>query len=85
MRAIGGILVAAAFFAAMYFATLRETGTRCEVCLRFQGREACESVAGPDRAHAVQQATASVCARVSSGVTDGMACSQTPPLSVRCE
>ena len=85
MRTAGGILVGVAFFVAMYFATMRETATRCEVCLRFGGQQACESVSGPDEDHARQQAVASVCARISSGVTDGMACSQTRPISVSCE
>lgn len=84
MRAWVGILVAAFFLAAMFYVTRSETTVECSVCIQFNGVENCATVSGPDQAQAMMQATSTACAPISSGVSDGMKCTRTPPRSARC-
>ncbi len=84
VRTLGGLLAAALFIAAMLYTTLAESGVECEVCLDYRGRSSCQTVSAADRPQAIQQATATACAMLSSGVTAGMECNATPPTITRC-
>lgn len=84
MRVLAGILVAAAFFAAMYYVTTAETAVECTVCIAFGGAENCATVSGPDEQQARMQAATTACVPLSNGVTEGMQCTRTPPRSARC-
>ena len=85
MRILVGSLAALAFLAAIVWVTLQQAQARCEVCMRHGGRELCETATAVDRDHALSQARSSACARLSSGVTDGIRCNGSAPLSVRCD
>jgi hypothetical protein len=85
LRVGAGLLCAALFFAALYYVTLAESSVRCTVCLEFAGGQSCDTVSAPDREQAISQAASTACAKLSSGVTEGMACMRTPPISTRCE
>ena len=56
---------------------------RCEVCITFQGRQACRTAAASTRELALRAATDNTCAQISSGVTDVNQCTNTAPDSVR--
>lgn len=84
MRAVAGVLMAAGFLAALFYVTSRETSYQCSVCIRYRGAESCATVSGPDEEQAMMQAVTTACAPLSSGVTEGMECSRTPPVSARC-
>ena len=84
MRAALGVLAGLLFLAALFYATLAETGVRCEVCLDFGGGSACRSGEGPDREAAIRSAVTTACAVLARGVTQSMACDRAPPRSVRC-
>ena len=57
---------------------------RCEVCLEFRGRHACRAVDGNDESEARAAAVTNACALLASGVTDTVACQNTPPTDVHC-
>ena len=57
----------------------------CEVCIEFRGATECRSAAGKDRMEAETAAASTACGLISGGVTDGIACRNTPPKSVTCE
>ena len=80
-----GILLAAGFATAMYFATLAEARVECEVCLHFGGKRECRVAAGADEQAAVRGAISNACALLARGVTQALRCDATPPDSVRCE
>jgi len=84
MRGGLGALVALAFIGALAWFSVTQAGVECEVCMRFEGREACNTSAAADRDEAVAQARSSACAQISSGVTSGIRCSQEPPLRLQC-
>ena len=59
-------------------------GVRCEVCIEFRGRSQCRAVDGASEEDAMMAATQNACAYLASGVTDGMACTRTPPTRAEC-
>jgi hypothetical protein len=59
-------------------------GIRCELCVRFEGREACRAVDGASEDEARAAAQTNACALVASGVTQTMACQRAQPTSVSC-
>lgn len=65
------------------YSTLSLSRYECEVCLEFGGRTECRTAAGSTREEAVRTATDSACALLTSGMTNNLACSQTPPKSIR--
>ena len=84
MRVLVGVLLGAVFVAAIVYATLGESQVACEVCLDYRGGSECRRSSGVDRGTAVAGAVAAACAVLSGGVTDGIACTNTPPRSVSC-
>jgi hypothetical protein len=83
-RVLAGLTLGAAFLAALFFATQRESAVECELCLEFGGRRACRTASGADREAAVRGARTAACAVLSSGVTQGLECDRTAPRSLRC-
>ena len=57
---------------------------RCEVCIRFEGREACRAVDGATESEAQRSAVNNACALLASGVTQTMACERTTPSREHC-
>jgi hypothetical protein len=66
------------------YSSFRTGAIRCDVCVQFQGREACRSVDGDTEADARTGAMTNACALVASGVTDGMACNRSVPTRAEC-
>jgi len=60
-------------------------GVRCEVCIEFRGRRVCRAVDGNDESEARAAAITNACALLASGVTDTVACQNTPPSDLHCE
>jgi hypothetical protein len=71
-----------AFLAIMYTSTRNLSAYRVEVCIQFNGREACRTASGATREAAQRTATDNACALIASGMSDGIACSNTPPSKV---
>lgn len=59
-------------------------GVRCEVCMQFNGREACRAVDGNDEQEAHMAAVTNACALIASGVTDTVACQRQTPAKAEC-
>jgi hypothetical protein len=76
------LAVALAFFAMMYSSFQGVTQYRVEVCMEYQGRNACRVAAASTAEQAQRTATENACALIASGMTDSMACSSTPPVKV---
>lgn len=56
---------------------------RLEVCMSYQGHDACATASGPTRDDAIRTAASTACAQIASGMTDSMACEHASPKSVR--
>jgi hypothetical protein len=78
-----GILGVVAFIAVLAYMSMGMRQHRVEVCVNFQGRTNCRIAAGPTQEQALRTATDNACATITSGMTESMACGQTPPASVK--
>jgi hypothetical protein len=74
---------AVAVLIVLVYTTMGNRRYRCEVCVSFQGRPACRTAGASTEAQALRTATENACALIASGVTDSMACENTPPASVK--
>jgi hypothetical protein len=71
--------------ALMLVSTLSLGGYACEVCMEFRGQTRCRTAKGSTEEEARRIAIDNACAFLAGGVTDSIACTNTPPQSVRCE
>jgi hypothetical protein len=67
------------------FATLQETRVSCELCVRYEGNEACRRATASDESQALTMAQNTACAVLAGGVTRGMQCMRVVPHRVSCE
>jgi hypothetical protein len=72
------------FLAYLIYSSLTQAQASCEVCINFRGRTGCGSARGVDANEAQRTATDVACAPISSGVTDSIACGNTPPIKLMC-
>jgi hypothetical protein len=84
-RGLVGLVLAVAFVATLVVVTMRETRVRCEVCVSFRARTACRNVSAVDREQALLGARSAACAVLSNGVTEGIQCQRTVPVSASCD
>jgi hypothetical protein len=71
------------FLAVMYTSTRNLSAHRVEVCMEFNGRSACRTASGAAPELARRTATDNACAQIASGMSDSIACTNTPPVSVK--
>ena len=72
------------FMGFVVYRTLHLQGVRCEVCITYNGLSQCRTVEGERQEDVHQAAVNNVCAYLAGGVTDGMACTRTPPTRSEC-
>ena len=73
------ILFLLAVFGALIYSTLDLQGYSCEVCITFNGRTNCAKASGTTREEAQRTATDTACAPITGGMSETIACSNTPP------
>lgn len=71
------------FLGLLVYSSMNLTTHRVEVCMTFQGRTQCRTASGKTQAEAARTATENACALISSGMTDSIACQNTPPNSTK--
>jgi hypothetical protein len=69
----------------MTYLTVSPGQIACEVCIEFHGRSECRKATGKDKEEAQMSATSTACGLLAGGVTDGIACQNTPPKTVSCQ
>jgi hypothetical protein len=80
--AILGVLFTAAILLLVLYSTMGNAKYRCEVCVAYQGRNACRTASAATKEQAERTAKENACAQIASGVTDSIACDNTTPVSV---
>ncbi len=80
--AIIGVIFVLIVIAALYYSTASLAAHRVEVCMEFKGQTSCRTASGSTEQFALRTATTNACATIASGVTDSIACDQTPPKKV---
>ena len=83
-NAIVSIAVLLPIVAVVVYSSFQVSEYECDVCIEFRGLEACRTVKAKTREEARRGAIDNACALISSGVTDTLACSRTPPRKLEC-
>jgi hypothetical protein len=78
-----GIVFALLVLAYIVYSSMNLAGHKVEVCITFNGRTNCRTASGASEEYARRTATTNACADIASGVTDSIACENTPPNSVK--
>jgi hypothetical protein len=76
------ILFLLAVLGVLVYSTLDLQGYSCEVCMTFNGRTNCAKASGTSREEAQRTATDTACAPITGGMSETIACSNTPPDNV---
>ena len=88
MQKNGKILAAVGvglFLVFMIYSMMGVAQVSCEVCINFGGRTACSTAHGADAEEAQRTATNVACASLAAGMTDSIACDNTPPVRLMCK
>ena len=80
-----GIAFVIVVIGAVVYTTMSSASSRyrVEVCVTFQGRNACRTAAAATEQGALRTAQENACALISSGVTDSIQCGSSQPVSVK--
>lgn len=73
------LLFAAAVIGLVIYSSFGNAGNRVEVCITFQGRQACRTARARDREGALRTATDNACAQLASGMNETNLCTHTAP------
>ena len=68
---------------AIIYSSMSSSGWRCEVCVSYQGANACRIASAASREGALRAATENACAQITSGMTNSMQCTNSAPVSVK--
>ena len=66
------------------WSTLSSQKAECTVTMDFQGRRATATASAASQPEALDQARATACGPISSGMDDRIACDNRPPVTQRC-
>jgi hypothetical protein len=66
------------------YSSFHAADVACEVCIAFEGRDACRTVASKTAEESTRGAITNTCALLASGVTDTLRCERTKPRKVEC-
>ena len=83
MKPIYFIVGAIAFIGLLVYLTMGQKRYRAEVCMAYAGRTDCRTASAATKQQAQRTATDNACALIASGMTDSIACSNTPPTSIK--
>ena len=78
------LVVIAAIAGLAVYSTTSQAGTRCHVCVTFNGRSNCAAAAGTTEQDAREGAQTTACGPLASGMDQSIACGRVQPDSVQC-
>ena len=78
------VVFLALFIGAVVVLSLRVPKVECEVCITFHGQTRCSRASAADEKGAIQSATIAACGPLAGGMTETIACQNTPPDRASC-
>lgn len=67
----------------MTLQVMRTQTVRCSVCIEFKGRRDCRKAEAPTKEECQRTGTDNACALISAGMTEVIACGNTPPSEMK--
>jgi hypothetical protein len=77
-----GIVIVAVILGVIVYSSFNLAGHRVEACVSYKDLTACRTASGSTEEFARRTAISNACAQIISGMTDTIACEQTPPSKV---
>jgi hypothetical protein len=77
-----GVLIVVVILGVIIYSSVNLGKYRVEVCMSFHGATNCRTARGATEEGTRRAAITNACAAIASGVTDSIACENTPPISV---
>ena len=81
---IAGLVILVPVVVVVIYSSFQVSDYECEVCIRFDGREACRTVTGKTEEEGLRSGANNACALLASGVTDTIRCEHTLPAKSQC-
>lgn len=78
------ILAVLLFAGFVVWGSVARVEAQCEVCVEFNGQTKCTKASGETAEAAQRAAQISACGPISSGMSESIACQNTPPKMVQC-
>ena len=82
--ALTGLVFGLVVLGVLIYSTVGLSQYSCEVCITYNGQQNCSTSSAPTEEEAVRTATDVACAPISSGMTESIQCTNTPPDSIDC-
>jgi hypothetical protein len=79
------IIVALALLVFAFYQVGAQAQVVCTVCVKFKSRRECATASGTEEDRAREEAQGSACSRMTSGISDAVACPRVTPDSVSCK
>jgi hypothetical protein len=79
------VILALALLAFAFYQVGAQSQVVCKVCVKFNSRRECATASGTVEDKAREEAQSSACSRMTSGVSDAVACPRVEPDSVSCK
>jgi hypothetical protein len=77
-----GVIVAVGLLSLLVFSSMNLAKYKAEVCVTFNGMTQCRTAAGATEEYVIRAGTSDACSTLASGVTQSMACEQSPTQSI---
>ena len=77
-----GIAIVVVILGVIVYSSFNLAGYRVEACVSYKDLTACRTASGSSEEFASRTAISNACAQIISGMTDTIACEQTPPAKV---
>jgi len=74
-----GMIIFFALIGVIVYSTMNLAQHRVQVCMVYKGQTNCRTASGTSVEFATRTAIQNACAGIASGVTESMACEQSPP------
>lgn len=81
---VATIAVLGPVVAVVVWSSFQVSDYECEVCVVFDGREACRTVTAKTEEEGLRGATDNACAQLTSGVTNSLRCTNNRPTRAAC-
>ena len=81
---IATVAILTPLMAYIVWSSFQVSAFECEVCMRFEGREACRTVTGQTEEEGLRTGRDNACALLTSGVTNTLRCTGQRPARASC-
>ena len=82
--ALAGLVFGLVVLGVLIYSTVGLSQYSCAVCITYNRQQNCSTSSAPTEEEAVRTATDVACAPISSGMTESIQCTNTPPDSIDC-